>query len=219
MPRSPSLRFELTSRRQTLPWDTTSGPTVALSLVSLSVLLELSLASSRFRKAFADCRTRGVCVDAQPSRRIDAHYWLTRSLSTGISLPFELAYTTLTASDLARDIIKAFIRRASFFDSVLLPTILFLVAASILCSQLNLLCGLVWQWGGPKGLVPVGLERRRPTHSERASRRADAQLDWRLRVLASLFNQSLRRGADDAVNSSELRSPFSSTTDLRFRTS
>ncbi|BGO90928.1 hypothetical protein NBRC10512_002319 [Rhodotorula toruloides] len=113
---------------------------------------------------------------------IDAHYWLTRSLSTGISLPFELAYTTLTASDLARDIIKAFIRRASFFDSVLLPTILFLVAASILCSQLNLLCGLVWQWGGPKGLVPVGLERRRPTHSERASRRADAQLDWRLRL-------------------------------------
>ncbi|BGP31406.1 hypothetical protein JCM10296v2_003170 [Rhodotorula toruloides] len=95
---------------------------------------------------------------------IDAHYWLTRSLSTGISLPFELAYTTLTASDLARDVVKAITRRASFFDS------------------LNLLFGLEWQWGGPKGLVPVGLARRRPTHSERASRRADAQLDWRLRL-------------------------------------
>ncbi|BGO98749.1 Proteophosphoglycan 5 [Rhodotorula toruloides ATCC 204091] len=114
---------------------------------------------------------------------IDAHYWLTRSLSTGISLPFELAYITLTASDLARDVIKALIRRPSFFDSVLLPTILFLISTSILLSQVNLLFGLEWQWGGPKGFVPVGLERRRPTHSERASRRADGQLDWRWRVL------------------------------------
>ncbi|BGP54882.1 hypothetical protein JCM8202v2_002469 [Rhodotorula sphaerocarpa] len=49
-------------------------------------------------------------------------------------------------------------------------------------AQLSLLCRIEWQWGGPLGWVPVGLSRRKATHSERASTRADAKFDWRLRI-------------------------------------
>lgn len=111
---------------------------------------------------------------------------MTRSLSTGISLPFEIAYSTLSTIVLTRDVVNSFVHRGSFFEHIFVPTVIFLIFASILCSQASLFFGLEWLWGGPKGFVPVGLARRRPTHSERASRRADAQFDWRLRVLVGL---------------------------------
>ncbi|BGP24037.1 hypothetical protein JCM10295v2_002938 [Rhodotorula toruloides] len=77
---------------------------------------------------------------------IDAHYWLTRSLSTGISLPFELAYSALTASDLACDSVRNLISRASFFTSILFPAILF--SSSPPSSSPSSTCCSAWNGSG-----------------------------------------------------------------------
>ena len=54
--------------------------------------------------------------------------------------------------------------------------------------KLSLHLRLEWQWGGPRGWLPVGVTKRRATHSERNSARADAKFDWKLRVAVSDSN-------------------------------
>lgn len=53
----------------------------------------------------------------------------------------------------------------------------------LICAVANLALRLEWLWGGPLGWVPVSISRRRPTHSERASARADARFIWRDRAI------------------------------------
>jgi hypothetical protein len=63
------------------------------------------------------------------------------------------------------------------FTSVFGFSLVLAVAVANLALRLN------WSWGGPLGWVPVGVNRRRPTHSERASARADAEFIWRDRII------------------------------------
>lgn len=56
----------------------------------------------------------------------------------------------------------------------------------LLWLQANLALRLEWVWGGFRDWIPVGVSRRRPTHSERASARADASFLRRDRIIVSL---------------------------------
>lgn len=65
-------------------------------------------------------------------------------------------------------------------------------AALLLWVQTNLALRLEWTWGVFRGWIPVGVSRRRPTHSERASARADASFLWRDRIIVSLSTVQVR---------------------------
>jgi len=64
---------------------------------------------------------------------------------------------------------------------VIIPVFGFNLVLAVAVANLSL--RLNWSWGGPFGWVPVGVFRRRPTHSERASARADAEFIWRDRII------------------------------------
>lgn len=71
-----------------------------------------------------------------------------------------------------------------------MPWILYLFQAlgSLdLLFKVVVLLRLEFTWGGPMSMVPLGVSRRRHTHSERTSARADLEFSW----LARFFVRAL----------------------------
>lgn len=110
-----------------------------------------------------------------------------RSLATGISLHAFLVYAV---GALLIDILVS-VRGVNAGESpwLMLPPLACVVAVLFFGASLAL--RLEWAWGGPKGWVPVGLSRRRSTHSERRSARDDARFAWRYRALVSASSAAL----------------------------
>lgn len=80
------------------------------------------------------------------------------------------------------------------FGAAAMLSLVFLVLFLIpYFTKLSLYLRLEWQWGGPRGWIPVGVTKRRATHSERNSARADAKFDWKLRVAVSISGRDSER--------------------------
>ena len=113
-----------------------------------------------------------------------------RSLSTGISLP-------ITLIDSSFDLLVAVISsiRGYRVDEMPMLGCLFIVVMSVLplLRQGSLALRLVWLWGGPRGWVPIGLSRRRSTHSERRSAREDESFPLRERLVVSPLSSACSR--------------------------
>jgi hypothetical protein len=134
-----------------------------------------------------------------------------RSLSTGISLP-------ITLIDSSFDLLGAVISsiRGYRVDEMPMLGCLFIVVMSVLplLRQGSLVLRLVWLWGGPRGWVPIGLSRRRSTHSERRSAREDESFLLRERLVVSPLSSACSRRqliADD-----DPLTPDSSDSSCRF---
>lgn len=104
----------------------------------------------------------------------DIHYYITRSLATGISLLPPLVYF---GSCLFFDLTKnGWADPGFWFASGF--NIVHLAPAAKLALRLE------WQWGSRRWnrWIPIGVRRRKPTHSERASARRDWEFGWRERL-------------------------------------
>ncbi|GAA5861140.1 hypothetical protein JCM3774_002203 [Rhodotorula dairenensis] len=134
------------------------------------------------------------------------HFWVSRTVSTGISLPMELVASTYLA---ARDG-YAFISNARTdglgFDAVVILFLLGLSLVPYLC-KLSLYLRLEWQRGGPMGWVPVGVTKRKATHAERNSARADAKFDWKARIALGLATVVISRFAPTLPHLISSRAP------------
>ena len=115
---------------------------------------------------------------------LEWHFWVTRSVATGIALPMEIVTSTYFALQGVSSNVTH-VREHGFNAAAALSLVflaLFLIPYLV---KLSLYLRLEWQWGGPRGWLPVGVTKRRATHSERNSARADAKFDWKLRVAVS----------------------------------
>ncbi|KAL7416526.1 hypothetical protein BDY24DRAFT_236329 [Mrakia frigida] len=109
---------------------------------------------------------------------ITAHYWWSRTTTVGISTVVQvlsslraLGFVVLSARH------GTYWSFHLFFFSILAE----LFVVSSLCGRIE------WTWGGIGGWVPVGVSRRKATHSERASSRIDATFSWTMRALLFLL--------------------------------
>lgn len=107
------------------------------------------------------------------------HYLLTRSLTTGISLlPKLVLMTTSMFFELTEhpDDVYDFTEIPMWIGQAFNLTGLLFLA--------NLAFHLEWQWGTRSwcSWIPVGVKRRRSTHSERASARLDWKFGWKERA-------------------------------------
>jgi hypothetical protein len=122
---------------------------------------------------------------------LEWHFWATRSVATGIALPMELVTSTYFAlQGVSSNVTHV---REHGFDAAAALSLVFLALFFIpYFAKLSLYLRLEWQWGGPRGWIPVGVTKRRATHSERNSARADAKFDWKLRIAVSISDAMAR---------------------------
>ncbi|BGP47386.1 hypothetical protein JCM10450v2_003238 [Rhodotorula kratochvilovae] len=111
---------------------------------------------------------------------LDMHYWYTRSLGTGITLPLEVLDDLWSV---VNSVSTTFFGKLAF-DGDWFMHVLHGLASLTTLWKLVLLLRLEFCWGGPLNWLPVGVSRRRYTHSERASARADLLFNWKSRFLA-----------------------------------
>ncbi|GAA5986859.1 hypothetical protein JCM10908_000925 [Rhodotorula pacifica] len=132
----------------------------------------------------------GLMLGVQPI--LEWHFWVTRTIATGIPLSTELVLSTyLLFEEISKSVSYAAKVGLSFSLFVnLFFSALFLVP---FFAQISLYLRLEWQWGGPLGWIPVGVTKRKATHSERNSERTDAKFDWKIRVALGVIAFVLSR--------------------------
>lgn len=117
-------------------------------------------------------------------RSLNWHFWVSRTTSTGISLPTEVVASTYFLAKEVFTFVSSVRSDGVGGGTVFLLFLLGLYLVPYL-AKLSLYLRLEWQWGGPRGWVPVGVTKRKATHSERNSARADVKFDWKSRVAVS----------------------------------
>ncbi|KAL7414892.1 hypothetical protein BDY24DRAFT_369588 [Mrakia frigida] len=111
---------------------------------------------------------------------LDFYYWWTRSLTTGIAIPSRLI-------DVSFDVLSAFVLLASTSFGDFISWLGLGYQLALFSIQWSLGLRLEWTWRGPWGLIPVRVERRRPTRREKKSSRLDVTgFSWTLRGLLFL---------------------------------
>lgn len=140
---------------------------------------------------------------------LEWHFWATRSVATGISLPMELVTSTYFALQGISSNVTHISEHG--FGAAAMLSLVFLVLFLIpYFTKLSLYLRLEWQWSGPRGWIPVGVTKRRATHSERNSARADAKFDWKLRIalgIASVLITRLAPGLPPLIPASRFAKP------------
>ncbi|GAA5876250.1 hypothetical protein JCM8547_003747 [Rhodosporidiobolus lusitaniae] len=123
---------------------------------------------------------------------LDVYYWMSRSLTTGIAvypLLIEMSYGFVA---IITDVVNEW-KDASLAGLVMGHGVAFCANLTVLIALLSLAFRLEWNWGGPFGMVPTGVSRRRATKSELKSKRAEALFPWQYQIAIFLVFFLLKR--------------------------
>ncbi|GAA6005947.1 hypothetical protein JCM10207_007284 [Rhodosporidiobolus poonsookiae] len=112
---------------------------------------------------------------------LDAYYWISRSLSTGIALHPTVLDNSFGLLGVIIDIVDD-LPKLGLATVLLGPGIALAYLLVVLGALVNLTFRLEWNWGGPGAWVPLGFSRRRPTKSELQSKRTEALFPWQYQL-------------------------------------